>query len=76
MKQYGVIGSNQEVYFNKYDEVLALETGETIKIDSPLDSMQAHRFAYIMLNNECLSCKRLLIMPYLHERRVYLNRMK
>ena len=64
------------MYFNKYEEVLALEQGETIKIDSPLDSMQAHRFGYIMLNNEFLSCKRLLIVPYLHERRVYLNRMK
>lgn len=76
MKEYGGIGQHQEVYFNKYDDMLALEEGETIKIDSPLDSIQAHRFAYIMLNNEKLSCKRLLIIPYLHERRVYLNRMK
>lgn len=76
MKQYGGIGANQNLYFNKYDEVLSLQKGETIKIVSPLDSIQAHRFAYIMLNNESLSCKRLLILPYLHERRVYLNRMK
>ena len=39
MKQYGGVGTNQELYFNKYEEVLALETGETIKVDSPLDSM-------------------------------------
>lgn len=76
MKRYGGIGTNQDLYFNKYDDVLALEQGETIKIDSPLDSMQSHRFAYIMLNNECLACKRLMVIPYLHDRKVFLNRMK
>jgi len=38
--------------------------------------MQAHRFAFIMLNKESLACKRLMIIPYLHERKVYLKRMK
>jgi hypothetical protein len=52
MKKYGGIGTNQEIYFNKYCDILVLKNGETIKIDSPLDSMQAHRFAFIMLNNE------------------------
>ena len=39
MKEYGGIGTNQEIYFNKYHDVLSLQNGETIKIDSPLDSM-------------------------------------
>ena len=41
-----------------------------------MESFQSHRLAYIVLNNQDLKPKKMIIVPYLHERKIYLNRMK
>lgn len=76
MKSYGANGLNQEIYFNQYKDILMLEDGETIKTNMPMESIQNHRLAYVILNKKVLMPKKLMITPYLHERRIYLNRMK
>ena len=38
--------------------------------------MQSHRFLYVVLNHYDLEPKKLMIVPYLHERKIYLNRIK
>lgn len=40
----------------------------------PLQTCLYNRLAYIINNVKRLEPKRLLILPYLHERRIYLNR--
>ena len=45
-----------------------------IQSDTPLQTCLYNRLAYIVNNVKKLECKRLLILPYLHERRIYLNR--
>jgi len=47
-----------------------------VQTNTPLDSVRAHRFGYIITDKNGVKPKRLLILPYLHERRIYLNRMK
>ena len=42
----------------------------------PMESFQSHRLAYVVLNNQDLKPKKMIIVPYLHERKIYLNRMK
>jgi hypothetical protein len=76
MKHYGANGQNQEIYFNSYHNILTLEEGETIKTNMPMESLQSHRLAYVVLNNQDLKPKKMIIVPYLHERKIYLNRMK
>ena len=76
MKHYGANGQNQEIYFNRYHNILTLEEGETIKTNMPMESLQSHRLAYVVLNNQDLKPKKMIIVPYLHERKIYLNRMK
>ena len=36
----------------------------------------AHRFAYIITDREYRRGKILMVLPYLHEKRIYLNRIK
>ena len=76
MKIYGTAGSNQEVYFNKYQNVVKLEEGEMIKTNSPIVSNESHRFAYVILNKKLTQPKKITVLPYLHERKLYLNRLK
>ena len=45
-------------------------------MDTPLDSFQSHKFLYVMVNHFDLEPKQLMILPYLHERKIYLNRIK
>ena len=67
--------SNDEI-FNQYNDILDLSENQKIKMDTPLDSMQSHRFLYVILNHNDLEPKKLMIVPYLHERKIYLNRIK
>lgn len=41
-----------------------------------MDSMKSHRFAYVISDTMRQKPMRILILPYLHERRIYLNRKK
>jgi hypothetical protein len=43
---------------------------------TPLDSISSHKFAYIIQDKDALLPKVLMLTPYLHERRVYLNKPK
>lgn len=63
---------------DQYDDLFDLKNGETIKLESPYDSNDYHKFAYVITcrNFEKLTPKRILIMPYLHDRKIYLNRLK
>ena len=47
-----------------------------MKEGTPLDGGRSHRFAYIMSNREKYSEMKVLFMPYLHEKKIYLNRQK
>jgi len=62
--------------FDFYINIFNLAPNEKVKADTPLDSIKAHRFGYIISDKFCQEPKRLMIIPYLHERRVYLNKMK
>ena len=44
--------------------------------ETPLDSFKSHRFGYIISNEKDLEPAQVIITPYLHENRIYLNRIK
>ena len=75
MQLYGPGHEYHNIYFNIYNNILQLEDTESVKMNSPLDSKLTHKFAYIIVNHS-LQPKRLTMLPYLHERKIYMNRIK
>ena len=43
---------------------------------TPLVSLELHKMAYFTRNARLYKPNRLVILPYLHERKIYLNKMK
>ena len=59
-----------------YFDCFLLAPNERVRSDSPLNSYQGHRLAYIIIDKAMKNPTRVLVVPYLHERRIYLNRLK
>lgn len=66
----------EEQIFDIYSEIFDLDDNIKVKIGTPLDSMQAHRYAYIFSDTKMEHANTIYIVPYLQERRIYLNRIK
>ena len=62
--------------FDSYFNIFSLHKNEKVRSNTPLDSIRAHRFAYIIQNQIDFTPKKLMVLPYLHERKIYLNRIK
>lgn len=77
-----LIGSEQSAtytekeIFDFYPDVFELSGTMRIRTNTPLDSCRFRKFVYIFQDSEYLETKTILITPYLHERRIYLNRIK
>jgi len=68
----GEIKSNQ--LFDEYAEILNLQGNAFVQSGTPLQTCLYNRLAYIVRNEKDLKPRQILILPYLHERRIYLNR--
>jgi len=73
MKLYGNCHNQEELYFNQYFNVLNLKEGDLIKTNCPIDSAMSHRLTYVVINTNG-GPKNLILVPYLHERRIHLLR--
>ena len=62
--------------FDKYDSLLDLDYKEAILCKCPLLSHDHHRMVYLSSNQKLLKPKRIIILPYLHERKIYLNQIE
>jgi hypothetical protein len=62
--------------FDFFFDIFKLEPNETVKASTPLDSYRSHRFGYIITNQIDYKPKKVMITPYLHDNRIYLNRLK
>ena len=71
-KNQGEIG--QDLLFDHYADVIMLEhKSDYISSGTPLKTCMYNRLAYIIMNMNLLSTRKLLILPYLHERKIHLN---
>jgi hypothetical protein len=59
-----------------YQNILDLNPGETVMAKMPILSMELHRKVYVTVNQQFRKPFRVIILPYLHERKIYLNKMK
>lgn len=67
---------NQCTFFDIYNKIFELKHNLSMLTGAPLRSQKYHRLGYLVLDRKCAHNKSILIVPYLHERRVYLNRTK
>lgn len=68
---------NEYELFDYYFNILNFKKDEWRCDDSmPLPDVYNHRLAYVKYRKKNHDCIRVLIVPYLHERKVYLNQPK
>jgi hypothetical protein len=70
------INYKENEIFDFYFDIFELSEGERVKAKTPLDSFENHKLAYIVSNKESFTTQKIIMMPYLHENKIYLNRTK
>ena len=65
----------EEEVFDRYDQILNLSHGEEIISNCPLISKENNRMIFITRSPKCHGGKpkRIIILPYLHERKICLG---
>jgi len=62
-------------FFDHYSDILSMKHADDyVQSGTPLQTCLYNRLLYIIRNHKMLLPRKLLILPYLHERRIYLNR--
>ena len=49
---------------------------EQVNSGTPIDAIRGHRFTYFITDKNKEKPKKLQMVPYLHERKIHLNRIK
>lgn len=62
--------------FDYYTDIFQLNPGERVKSGTPLDSIRSHKMAYVTSDKENFSTSKVKYTPYLHEKKLFLNRFK
>ena len=66
----------EEELFDEYFDIFKLDKTFKVRSNTPLDSILSHRFAYIIQDKSKTQCMQVMVVPYLHEKKVYLNEIK
>jgi len=64
----------EDQVFDHYSDVLYIDPDDQVQSDTPLQTCLYHRLAYVIHNQKKLQTRKVLVLPYLHERKIYLNR--
>ncbi len=65
----------QNNVFDKYDDLLDLKQTERVHSKNPILCNENHRQVYFTRDASRLSAMRMIILPFLHERKLYINRI-
>lgn len=63
----------EEIIFDKYFDIFPMKSNLRVQSNTPIDSYLSHRFAYIIQDENFLEPRVIRILPYLHERKIFLN---
>jgi len=66
----------QTDFFNKYENILDMKLGERVMAKMPKLSIAGHKTMYLVSNYLFKLPYKVILLPYLHERKLYLNEMK
>jgi len=72
----GVRELNENEVFDFYDNILVLEEGFKVAIGYPTNTPEANRMIFITRSKKNFSEKEILLLPYLHERKIFLCKTK
>jgi hypothetical protein len=64
----------EQQIFDFYSDIFNLETNEQFYSSMPISSLRFHRMLYVTKNRKELLNSKVLMIPFLHERKIYLNR--
>lgn len=67
---------SEDLFINKYDNILDLQRGEQVLAKMPELSLNCHKQMYFLANQTFRNPYKLVVLPYLHERKLYINKMK
>lgn len=62
--------------FDYYEKVLQLNINQQVSPYLPICTPETHRLIYVIQNKKTYACKQVLILPYLHERKILLTKIK
>ena len=76
-----ILSDNNQMFkenelFDYYFNIFIIDKNQKMLEDTPLDSIKSHRFGYIMMDQNNETPQTLIILPYLHDHKIYLNRIK
>jgi hypothetical protein len=66
---------NENIIFDDYNNILDLGENRLILSHHPFICRRFHRMAYFTHHRKSLRPLKVFVLPYLHERRIYMNRM-
>jgi hypothetical protein len=64
----------EDQIFDYYQNIFNLETNEAFYTKMPICSLLYHRMVYVTKNRKELTHSKVLMIPFLHERKIYLNK--
>lgn len=62
-------------FLDQYNDLFQLD-GELITTKSPISSWKSEKLAFLIIDPTSYRAKKILIMPFLHNRKLFLNRQK
>ena len=66
----------EEDVFDFYPDIFNLNPNMKVLAFMPLDSIQSHRMGYVISDCQYERAKYIIILPYLNDKKIFLNRMK
>jgi hypothetical protein len=67
---------NEHQIFDSYKNLFDLQGGQRILAENPIVCHEFNRMAYFMINPKKHLSKKLIVVPFMHERKIYLNKQK
>lgn len=62
--------------FDYINDIFDLKAGERIRSLTPIDSYKDHKMAYVIQDMVNFGISTVMLVPYLHDRKIYLNKPK
>lgn len=67
---------NEAQLIDYYEDLLGVKPGEVINSMNPMFCIDYHKLSYFTSNRKMMMPMRIVMMPYMHERKIYLNKTK
>jgi hypothetical protein len=67
---------NEYQLIDSYKDLLGVRAGEKIYSNNPILCINYHKQLYFTSNKQMMMPMRLIMIPFLHERKIYLNKSK